>query len=43
MKRLTVASVAFVALLAFSAPFVLADESPQPTGPGGGCSGSDCR
>ena len=45
MKRMTLAVSVFIALLAFTAPLVLAgnDPEPPPGGPSGGCSGSDCR
>jgi hypothetical protein len=44
MKRVTIAVIAFIALLALSAPFVLAADDPSPpTVSGGGCSGSDCK
>jgi hypothetical protein len=41
MKRLTVAVFAFFALLAFTAPLVLA-EDPPPL-PVGGCDGPNCK
>lgn len=43
MKRVTVAIIAFIALLAFTTPLAFADESPPPTNPSGGCSGPDCK
>ena len=44
MKRVTIAIIAVVSLLAFSSLHALADD-PPPTGPGptGGCSGPDCK
>ena len=43
MKHLIIVAVTCVALLALTAPLVLAEDSPQPTGPAGGCSGPDCK
>ena len=45
MKRVAIAMVVFITLLAVTAPLALADESPPTgTGPGtGGCSGPDCK
>ena len=42
MKRVMVAVITMVALLALTAPLVMADDNPPPTG-GGGCSGPDCK
>ena len=43
VKHLIIVAVTCVALLALTAPLVLAEDSPQPTGPAGGCSGPDCK
>ena len=43
MNRITVALLAIITLLTLTAPLVLAEDSPQPTGPAGGCSGPDCK
>lgn len=43
MKRVTFAVYTFVALLTLTAPLVLADDNPPPSGAGGGCSGPDCK
>jgi hypothetical protein len=42
MKRVTIAIIAFIAMLAITAPLVLADNDPPPSG-AGGCSGPDCK
>jgi len=42
MKRMILAGMAVVFLLALTAPVLLAEESPPPTNPGG-CSGPDCK
>jgi hypothetical protein len=45
MKKVAVAVVTFVALLALTAPVVLAADPPSPTGgpDATGCSGPNCR
>lgn len=43
MKRIALAFVSIVALLAMTAPLVMADNSPPPAPPSGGCSGPNCN
>jgi hypothetical protein len=44
MKRIIVALISAVTLLALSAPVVFASQDPPPpTTPDGGCTGPDCK
>jgi hypothetical protein len=43
MKRIALSLVAVAALLALTAPIVMADDNPPPTTMGGGCSGPGCK
>jgi len=42
MKRGTIAFILFIAMLSFTVPLVLADDTPPPSS-GGGCTGPDCK
>jgi hypothetical protein len=44
MKRMTLAVIAFIALLSCTAPLVLAEDGPNGPPPDtGGCSGPNCK